>query len=411
MPNRLPEQNIERGGPRPSRFCALKRYQHAFLTNLALLLFSVQITLKAKDESALYSDEELYEMLFQDTPGEPPKKKKIKWIPSYTFEAGVGFSDNPLYGPFVQEEATFWESSLEGFYLIESQPEFFSYLYLYGEGKMYEELAEQNSNSIYLGQFEHAYTPSQSSHTYGFRIRYTYYNQAFDFSELGLPYSLSVTSDKSEIIPYLSHNITKNLTAIIEILLANEDFKSITDDNEDVGISLTFKGSPAILNWQFQSEYIEKKYQDRSKRDWGGNHMEGILKTEKVNLALTLEKDLQQESLKNSKAKLLWTILQDDGGGYYDYEKLSLSLRQEFKVSTYEIELALGAAQIKYDRRLTAEGEIFKRDSLKSDLSINRSISENIDGYFRWSWEEDFSNARDYEFSSNFWSIGLAWEI
>ena len=173
--------------------------------------------------------------------------KKIKWIPSYTFETGVGFSDNPLYGPFVQEEATFWENSLEGFYLIESQPEFFTYLYLYGEGKMYEELAEQNTNSIYLGQFEHAYTPIESSHTYGFRIRYTYYNQAFDFSELGLP-SFSVTSDKSEIIPYFSHNTSKNLTIIIEILLANEDFKSITDDNEDV-ISLIYRDL-GLLNWK-----------------------------------------------------------------------------------------------------------------------------------------------------------------
>jgi hypothetical protein len=197
----------------------------------------------------------------------------------------------------------------------------------------------------------------------------------------------------------------------MEILLANEDFKSITDDNKDVGISLTLKGSPDILNWKFQSEYIEKKYQERSKRDWNGNNMEGILTTEKVNLALTFEKDLEQESVRNSKAKLLWTNLQDDGGGYYDYEKLSLSLRQEFKVSTYEIEIALGGAQTKYDRRLTDAGEIFKRDSLTSGLSITRNISENIDGYFRWSREEDFSNARVYEYSSNFWSIGVAWEI
>jgi hypothetical protein len=197
----------------------------------------------------------------------------------------------------------------------------------------------------------------------------------------------------------------------MEILLANEDFKSITDDNKDVGISLTLKGSPDILNWKFQSEYIEKKYQERSKRDWNGNNMEGILTTEKVNLALTFEKDLEQESVRNSKAKLLWTNLQDDGGGYYDYEKLSLSFRQEFKVLSYEIEIALGGAQTKYDRRLTDAGEIFKRDSLTSGLSITRNISENIDGYFRWSREEDFSNARDYEYSSNFWSIGVAWEI
>ena len=70
---------------------ALKGYQQTFLTTLALLLFSAQITLKADDESNLYSDEELYEMLFRDTPTEPPNKKKIKWTPSYTFETGLGF--------------------------------------------------------------------------------------------------------------------------------------------------------------------------------------------------------------------------------------------------------------------------------------------------------------------------------
>jgi hypothetical protein len=129
----LPKQNIKRGGPGSSRFSALKRYQQTFLITLPLLLFSTQITIKAEDESNLYSDEELYEMLFMDTAAKPPNKKKIKWTPSYTFETGVGFSDNPLYGPFVQEDATFWENSLEGFYLIESRPEFFTYLYTLGQ--------------------------------------------------------------------------------------------------------------------------------------------------------------------------------------------------------------------------------------------------------------------------------------
>ena len=46
-----------------------------------------------------------------------------------------------------------------------------------------------------------------------------------------------------------------------------------------------------------------------------------------------------------------------------------------------------------------------------TSLSINRLISENLETYFRWSREEDFSNSRDYEYSSNFWSIGVIWEI
>ena len=55
--------------------------------------------------------------------------------------------------------------------------------------------------------------------------------------------------------------------------------------------------------------------------------------------------------------------------------------------------------------------EIFERKSLTNGVSINRKISENVDTYFRWSREEDFSNSRDYEYFSNFWSLGVIWEI
>jgi len=361
--------------------------------------------------NSIYSDAELFEMLFSEPPVEPPLKNKITWSPSYTISTGLGFSDNPLNGPFIKEEASFWENSLESFFLIESQPEFFTYLYFFGEAKIYEELPNNMENSIFLGQFEHAYTPTKSSYTLGFRLRHTHYNQGFDFSDLGLPYSLNIKSDRSEMIPFLTKEIAGNMTATLEILMAQEDFKSITDDNEDQGISLILKGSPDFLNWKFQSDYIEKQYKERARRNWDSSLMEGNLKTEKVNLALTLEKDLDRKPLKNSKAKLSWSNLQDDGGGYYDYEKLSLSLRQEFIISSYWIEFSLGGAQTKYDRRLTDTGERFTRDSLTSGLSITNRISENLDGYFRWSREEDFSSARDYEYSSNFWSMGVTWEI
>ena len=376
-----------------------------------VLFFFYNLQLTGESEDNIYSEEDLYEMLFGDTDADLVDETKIKWTPSYTFETGVGFSDNPLYGPFVQEEATFWENSLEGFFLIESQPEFFTYLYFFGEAKIYEELPSNMENSIFLGQFEHAYTPTKSSYTLGFRLRHTHYNQGFDVSDLGLPHSLNIKSDRSEMIPYLTKEIAGNMTATLEILMAQEDFKSITDDNEDQGISLILKGSPDFLNWKFQSDYIEKQYNERARRNWDSSMMEGNLKTEKVNLALTLEKDLDRKPLKNSKAKFSWSNLQDDGGGYYDYGKLSLSLRQEFIFSSYEIEFSLGGAQTKYDRRLTDTGEKFTRDSLTSELSITNRISENLEGYFRWSREEDFSSARDYEYSSNFWSLGVAWEI
>ena len=367
----------------------------------------------ADDQNSSISDEELREMLFG---AETVKSKKVKntinWVPSYTLESGVGFSDNPLYGPFVKKEATYLESSLEGFFLIESKPEFFTYLYLYGEGKVFEELPEQKSTSIYLGQFEHAYTPLDSVQTFGFRVRHTYYDQGFDFSELGLPFSMSVQSNKSEFIPYCSTNLSNELSATIEVITGTEDFKTITDDNKDSGFSIQIKGTPDILNWKLKADYLQKKYEQRLRRNRDASLLTGeMLKTEKINYAVTAEKEYDALPFQLTRAKLAWSQLQDNGGGYYDYEKISLSLRQELEISSYSIEVTLGGTHTKYDQRLTDNLEIFERRSLTNGLSINREITENVNTYFRWSREEDFSNSRDYEYSSNFWSLGVIWEI
>ena len=82
---------------------------------------------------------------------------------------------------------------------------------------------------------------------FGFRLRHTYYDQGFDFSELGLPFSMSVQSNKSEFIPYCSTNLSNELSATIEVITGTEDFKTITDDNKDSGFSIQIKGTPDFL--------------------------------------------------------------------------------------------------------------------------------------------------------------------
>ena len=174
--------------------------------------------------------------------GESFDQPGMTWIPSYSGEMGGGYSDNPLYGPYLREEAAFLESSIEAFYLGQGKPENFTYFYFYGEGKAFEDLPENKTSSILLGQFDHAHTPTDSPRTLGIRIRHTYYNQGFDFSELGLPYSMEVKSNKSEVTPYLSHQWSQNSKGTLEFSLGKEDFASIQDDNREWKVSLTYDG-------------------------------------------------------------------------------------------------------------------------------------------------------------------------
>ena len=93
-------------------------------------------------------------MLFGDFYSDDPEvieKPSITWIPSYSGEIGAGYSDNPLYGPYLREEASFLETSVEAFYLAQSKPENFTYFYFFGEGKAFEDLTENKTSGILLG--------------------------------------------------------------------------------------------------------------------------------------------------------------------------------------------------------------------------------------------------------------------
>ena len=70
--------------------------------------------------SSSLSDEELRIMLFgkdYQMEGDTFDQPRMTWIPSYSGEMGGSCLDNPLYGPYLGEEATFLESSIEAFYL------------------------------------------------------------------------------------------------------------------------------------------------------------------------------------------------------------------------------------------------------------------------------------------------------
>ena len=380
-----------------------------------VLLLSLHLTLtfflEAKTSSDSVTDEELREMLF----GEATSgilKPKARWVPSSTIELGVGYSDNPLYAPFVREDTAYVEVSSEVFLMREGNTEYFTYFYLFGEGKRFETFSDNKEAALLLGQFEHAYTPKDSSHSYGFRFRHTYYDQGFDFSELGLPYRMSVSSNKTEWIPYLSHRFSPQTTGIISLSKGFENYRKITDDNRDRKLSITLQGNGLLGAWKLFGEIDKKKYKERQRRNGDGSLISAIpVETLKKSVSFKIVKAFKPVSLGDSTAKLQWSWLKDGAGGYYDYKKIGLSLEQEFKLSPYTVTASLSGTDTKYDTRKIDTNKIFERQSLKYSTSITRILGEKTKVYLKWSREEDFSNARDYEYYSNFWSLGLTWEI
>ena len=73
----------------------------------------------SNDEDGL-SEEEIRQMLFGEDTFEEEEaveesSEKKQWVPSLSYKLGFGYSDNPMYGPYVREESGYAEMESEVF--------------------------------------------------------------------------------------------------------------------------------------------------------------------------------------------------------------------------------------------------------------------------------------------------------
>ena len=365
-----------------------------------------------------FSEDELKEMLFgEDAIEEDPQPVEElpdskKWIPSFSYKLGFGYSDNPMYGPYVREESGYLEMESELFVLRQGSSNALTYLYLFGDGKWFDGLPEYDLTGILMAQAEHTYITDDSANFFGLRLRHTYYDQAFDFSDLGLPYSMQVQSNKSEVIPHLSHRFSEKITAKIEVSAGSERFDDPSENNSDQQIRVA-------LDWQATEKLnVEAKvsgravdYKGRERRDADGALLpDGKLETEKLGLAFSIERKFSPSWLNEIGVNLKVDKLEDNAGGYYDYERLGAGLSYSAKWEKWLLEVDLGWNQFRYDQRTVSSVERFERQGFTNQLMLTRVINENWNAYLKWNREEDQSNSRDYEYFSNFYSIGISWE-
>jgi dihydroneopterin aldolase len=377
----------------------------------------------AKKESIM-TDEELEFLLFGSiTEAELPDTESEKndfveladpksWLPSVSASVAFGFSDNPMYGPYVRESSTYMEFETESFLLRQANPDYLTYFYFYGEGKRFLEIDDPKLTGILLVQGEHSYRPKNSPGSGGVKLRHTYYDQAFDFSDLGLPFSMQVQSNKSEIMPHFGYQLTPRIKLSTEATFGIDRYDNSSENNSDqkIQVDLTAKQSEQTTLhakiFHHTIRYVERKRKDRD----GTNLSEGNLQTKKTGVSGSWKKQSKNPWLDTIGAELKYSQLYDNAGAYYDYSKISAKVSHEMKGEKWKSVTELGWANYLYDVRPVSNGAQFERQSYGIDLMVARKISSNWEAYFKWRFEEDQSNARDYEYYTNFWALGVKWE-
>ena len=377
----------------------------------------------AKKESVM-TDEELEFLLFGsiDEVGLPENESEENdfielaesktWLPSVSASVGFGVSDNPMYGPYIRESSTYMEFETESFLLRQANTDYLSYFYFYGEGKRFLEVDDHKLSGILLVQGEHSYRPKNSPGSGGLKLRHTYYDQAFDFSDLGLPFTMQVQSNKSEIIPHFGYQLTPKIKLSAETAFGVDRYDNPSENNSDqkIQVDLTAKQSEqTTLHAKIFHHTI--RYIERKKKDGDGiNLSDGNLQTKKTGVSGSWEKHSKNPWLDTVGLELKYSQLSDNAGAYYDYSKISAKLSHEIKGEKWKSVSELGWANYLYDIRTVSPDTQFERQSYAIDLLVTRKISSDWETYFKWRYEEDQSNARDYEYYSNFWALGVKWE-
>lgn len=377
----------------------------------------------AKKESVI-TDEELEFLLFGsiDEVGLPETESEENdfiefaesksWLPSVSASVGFGVSDNPMYGPYIRESSTYMEFETESFLLRQANPNYLSYFYFYGEGKRFLEVDDHKLSGILLVQGEHSYRPKNSPRSGGLKLRHTYYDQAFDFSDLGLPFSMQVQSNKSEIIPHFGYQLTPKIKLSAETAFGIDRYDNPSENNSDqkIQVNLTAKHSEqTTLHAKIFRHTI--RYVERKKKDGDGTNLsDGNLQTKKTGVSGSWEKHSKNPWLDTVGLELKYSQLSDNAGAYYDYSKISAKLSHEIKGEKWKSVSELGWANYLYDIRTVSPDAQFERQSYGVDLLVTRKISSDWETYFKWRYEEDQSNARDYEYYTNFWALGVKWE-
>ena len=372
----------------------------------------------------LISDKELEFLLFgsitEDTikdydEAEHEAKEKIKlnnWLPSVSASFGYGFSDNPMYGPYLRESSTYFEFETESFFLRQANSEFLSYIYFFGEGKRFFDLDRHKLTGIALIQGEHTYKPKNMAGSWGAKIRHTYYDQSFDFSDLGLPFSMQVQSNKSEIVPHFGYELSSNFKLSSEASFGIDRYDNPSENNSDQKMMVTLSNQPNKDNTLYAKIFHHSiRYMDRKRKDTDGiDFADGNLKTKKMGISGSWKKESENPWIHSLGVEFKYSQLSDNAGAYYDYDKISAKLSHEIKWEKWKSLTELGWSNYFYDQRSVLPGIKFKRQSFAFDFLISRKISSDWDAYFKWRFEEDESNVRDYEYYTNFWALGIKWE-
>ena len=320
-------------------------------------------------------------------------------------EVGGGYRDNVLLASTAPENSPFVSMAMDASFIRLSETGSELTLFLMGQNRQYTDAPSVNEEWFASGTAQVA-RPITARDRLGLEFQYLYQKQVLDVSETqGDQNRVLVKGHSFTLRPKWTHTLWEGWEGRLEAIGQCQRYEGELDDFWEVGGKASLArlyGRRSEVSLNFQS--VHWLYDDREQADSDGNDVSGTrLRFWRPEVFGLWRHNWDEQRRWTTTTKLGWLYNQDNGSGYYDYNRLQLSQRVRWRQAGWEV--AAGARFGWYFYSVQKAGSEYRERSYATlDLRVERRLGKHW--YVYAAVEGDWNESNDPADEYNDWLAG-----
>lgn len=340
-------------------------------------------------------------------------KKESLWDKSVNLSGAFGFKDNILLSKVQNDQSAFWQGDAE-----------LTVFRLPADGttvSLFATFEDRRYFSASVNKEENALANATVSHSFGSRwetgleLQYSYLDQVLDASVTDFEAaSLLVRAHIFSATPFVTRHLAFDTWAKLEFLTERDLYAFPLDDYWEYGPKLTFgknfgHGSVASLSYW----YHRRPSDTREERNLDFSPIPGtILEFQQHEVEGQLRMNWDKKKRWRSRFRLGWRSNEDNGPGFYDYNRLRVAKRLEYRATSWSLSLEGKVLHYDYAVKPVSIGEgIVNRWNYLVGLRMEKQIRKQVKIFAESEHEWNVSNERLDQYEVNTVMGGVDWEF
>lgn len=309
-------------------------------------------------------------------------------------EVGGGYRDNVLQTQVAPESSPFVSVAADASFIRLSETGSEFTLFLMGQDMEYSDAPSVSGERFVSGTMQFS-RPITLQDKLGVELQYLYQKQVLDVSETEVDLARVLVEGHSFTLrPKWNHKLGTNWETRLEAIGQRQIYSGDLGDFWEAGGKLTLARSYGYRSeLSLNAQSVHWIYDDREQTDSQGNEISGtslVFWRPEVFGQWRHRWDEQRHWTTTTKAG--WLHNQDNGSGYFDYDRFQLTQKLRWRQGAWEI--AAGARLGWYFHQVQKEGsEHRERSYVTLDLRVERRLGKHCFVYAMgerdWNWSND----------------------